>query len=625
MLSMNNMLQHRQQVGGTALTARPAMTLAFSHVRPCQGIHRSSSALFASKLSNPFRELASLISQKAIRQFGNAAPTSIIRTLPPIQTGLNSLEPDAATSTLELWYNLLRLLHEQGYFNDKKTPRDLLIQQQDDVMDAIVNFARRRNDLMSHLPFLAVAAVAEAELLPRDLPDRNLHDSARRLKETYDTRRAAAADKGQSHATMQDLLWVLRDWAVMPPTTVATVAPALPPALRHLLICIRHLSSLEPNPAATERAQRPETPIAAELAERSAVHPRPENDWKVKMKALWDKRILLFSWAYQFIAKVPRPAGTAYLSGNFAPVLDELLEELELVEGKLPEGLDGCYIRTGPNPFLKPFAGYHWFDGDGMLHLVRLHNGKASYCNRFVETERLKQERKAGLPIFLRFGDVYGLRGLVLSVLFLLCCVVGILDMNKGIGTANTALVYHAGRLLALHEGDLPYGIRILSNGRVETMGRMRMQESWISHFTAHPKLDPQNGELLFIGNKPESKPHLSAGIMDMYGKLVRQWNIDFPPRPMLHDMGVTERYLVILDMPICFDLEDLVKGTSLPFKFRKELPIRIGLLRRDQPSCLEGFADVQWFQLPGPSFIALHVATSWEEPNGDVKVGHRM
>ncbi|GIL78894.1 hypothetical protein Vretimale_112 [Volvox reticuliferus] len=336
---------------------------------------------------------------------------------------------------------------------------------------------------------------------------------------------------------------------------------------------------------------------------------------------IYSNRRTLYAWAYQLIAKVPKPAGKAYLSGNFAPVSDELLEELEIVEGKVPEGLNGCYVRTGPNPFFKPVAGYHWFDGDGMLHLVRLRDGKASYCNRFVETERLQQERQAGRPLFVRLGDMFGLRGLALILLVRLGRAVGVLDNSKGLGTANTALVYHAGRLLTLNEGDLPYGVRITCNGVVETMGRLLMQETWGNNFTAHPKLDPQNGELLFIGYKLDSKPYLSAGIMDVYGNLVRQWNIDIHRPVMMHDMAATEQYLVILDLPLCFDPEAMIKEKSLPFKLRNELPSRIGLLRRDHPSCPTGFADVQWFTLPGPSFMAFHVAASWEEPNGDVKV----
>jgi len=37
----------------------------------------------------------------------------------------------------------------------------------------------------------------------------------------------------------------------------------------------------------------------------------------------------------------------------------------------------------------------------------------------------------------------------------------GIIDTSHGTGTANTSLVFHADRLMALHEGDLPYQVRV--------------------------------------------------------------------------------------------------------------------------------------------------------------------
>ena len=44
----------------------------------------------------------------------------------------------------------------------------------------------------------------------------------------------------------------------------------------------------------------------------------------------------------------------------------------------------------------------HRFDGDGMMHVVRIKNGQASYCNRFVDTVRLQQEKAAGHPVSLK-------------------------------------------------------------------------------------------------------------------------------------------------------------------------------------------------------------------------------
>lgn len=34
--------------------------------------------------------------------------------------------------------------------------------------------------------------------------------------------------------------------------------------------------------------------------------------------------------------------------------------------------------------------------GDGMVHAVRIRDGKASYCNRWVHTSRVEQEEQAG-------------------------------------------------------------------------------------------------------------------------------------------------------------------------------------------------------------------------------------
>lgn len=108
---------------------------------------------------------------------------------------------------------------------------DLLIQQRDDVKDAIVCFSRRRPDILFNLPPLEVAAVAEQELLSRDLPDRKLRNADRRLKDTFVTGRAAAAtapgcsSNGQSHASLQDLMRVLWDWAGVPEATVHAAAP----------------------------------------------------------------------------------------------------------------------------------------------------------------------------------------------------------------------------------------------------------------------------------------------------------------------------------------------------------------------------------------------------------------
>lgn len=48
-----------------------------------------------------------------------------------------------------------------------------------------------------------------------------------------------------------------------------------------------------------------------------------------------------------------------FFTGATAPVSREIhSNQLEVVQGAVPPGLDGMYIRTGPNPQHEPQGGY---------------------------------------------------------------------------------------------------------------------------------------------------------------------------------------------------------------------------------------------------------------------------
>ena len=181
-----------------------------------------------------------------------------------------------------------------------------------------------------------------------------------------------------------------------------------------------------------------------------------------------------------------------YLAGNFAPVATETHAPATVIEGAVPPALAGVFCRVGPNPALPPAGDYHWFDGDGMVHAVRIRtDGSLTYCNRWVKTARLAAERAAGVPLWAKFGDYRGVWALGHMALQGLRRAVGLLPPKEGVGgggTANTALVFHARRLLALHEGDLPHVLRVACDGVVETAGKA-MAGSVRHPFTAHPKV----------------------------------------------------------------------------------------------------------------------------------------
>src|SRR5690348_8400110 len=75
--------------------------------------------------------------------------------------------------------------------------------------------------------------------------------------------------------------------------------------------------------------------------------------------------------------------GNPFLEDNFAPIREEIVADDLKVVGRLPPELNGLFVRNGSNPQFPPKLNYHWFDGDGMLHGVRIQDGKASYRNRW--------------------------------------------------------------------------------------------------------------------------------------------------------------------------------------------------------------------------------------------------
>jgi carotenoid cleavage oxygenase len=255
-----------------------------------------------------------------------------------------------------------------------------------------------------------------------------------------------------------------------------------------------------------------------------------------------------------------------YLVGNFAPVKDELTVTDLPIEGAIPTELSGRLLRNGPNPIAPDPAAYHWFIGDGMLHAVELRDGKAaSYRNRWVRTDQAI-ELLGDDPIPGQPADVF----------------------PAGSSVANTHVVSHAGKIFALVEVCLPTQVRpdLSTVGRYDFGGRLR------SPMTAHPKMDPVTGEMLFFGYDIFGPPWLRYHVVNSDGELVRSEDIDIKGPSMVHDFAITERNVVFLDLPVVFDF-DLVGKRPFPAEWKPDYGARVGVMPRDG-----GNADVRWFDV---------------------------
>ncbi|MBW4450789.1 MAG: carotenoid oxygenase family protein [Spirirestis rafaelensis WJT71-NPBG6] len=286
-----------------------------------------------------------------------------------------------------------------------------------------------------------------------------------------------------------------------------------------------------------------------------------------------------------------------YLDGNFAPIHKEITTDTLKVIGELPPDLSGMFVRNGPNPQWTPIGQYHWFDGDGMLHGVRINNGKATYRNRYVQTRGWKIEHETGKAVWS-----------------------GLLEPsqkdnphNFSKNAANTALIWHAGQFLALWEGGAPHAIKVPN---LDTIGEYTYNGKLNSAFTAHPKVDPVTGEMMFFGYS-FAPPYVRYSVVSAQGELLRTVPIDLPMAVMMHDFAITENYTIFMDLPLTFSLERAQRGEPM-MMFESDRPSRFGIVPRHGDN-----SNIRWFE--SPACYVFHTLNAYEEGDEVVLIGCRM
>jgi carotenoid cleavage dioxygenase-like enzyme len=273
---------------------------------------------------------------------------------------------------------------------------------------------------------------------------------------------------------------------------------------------------------------------------------------------------------------------------NIAPIPFEADAPILKISGELPRELSGTLYRNGPNPQFE-VPGAHWFVGDGMLHAFHLENGRASYRNRWVRTPKWLAEHDAGRALFGGFGRR-------------LADVPATLTDS---GVANTNILFHGGRLLALEEAHLPTEIE---PGTLKTRGYCNYGGGIAGPFTAHPKIDPVTGEMVFFGYNASGPftPTLSFGSIGADGAVTRFDRFEAPYASMVHDFIVTENHLLFPVLPITGDLARAMSGKPA-YAWEPDKGAYVGVMKRSGAA-----KDITWFR--GEACYVFHVMNAWED-----------
>lgn len=291
---------------------------------------------------------------------------------------------------------------------------------------------------------------------------------------------------------------------------------------------------------------------------------------------------------------------------NYAPVSEMAPTSDLAITGSIPACMNGEFLRVGPNPQFEPVRGYHWFDGDGMIHGLKIKDGKATYVARYVRTSRLEQEEFFGAPKFVKVGDMKGMLGYFIVAVGVLRKMLGVLDSSNGEGVGNTALVFHNKKLLALDERDRPYSVKVLENGDLETVGIEDYGQRLNHPFTAHPKIDPVTGEM-FIFSYNLVSPQLIYRVLSKDGAVGVPVPIPIPRPIIMHDFAISENYAIFMDLPLSLDIWGLAKGDFI-IKFDPKKESRLGIF----PRYATDGSQIRWFTIP--TCYIFHTVNAWEE-----------
>lgn len=291
---------------------------------------------------------------------------------------------------------------------------------------------------------------------------------------------------------------------------------------------------------------------------------------------------------------------------------DEVEGPLDIVEGAVPEGLHGTLYRVVTGRMERGGVKYqHPFDGDGMMVRFAISPEGVHYKNRYVRTREFCEEEAQGRMLYRNFGT--NLPGGLLANAFRM----------RFKNVANTSVVYHGGKLLALWEGGVPHRIdpvTLQTLDRDHFGGALLAPRSLLTAltgaelpFSAHPKIDPLTGDLYNFGTIQGYKPKLMLYRVSKSGRIDPPSSVVLDRLHFLHDFVLTRRHRVFLLSPVSFDVVKTLLGLHTPVE-------SISPVRGEPCTALvlprEGGAP-RFIKAP-PCFV-FHFANGYEDAEGRI------
>ena len=214
-----------------------------------------------------------------------------------------------------------------------------------------------------------------------------------------------------------------------------------------------------------------------------------------------------------------------FLSQSESHSIDALV-----VEGKLPEWLHGAFISTGPAVFESGGQHVdHWFQGLGMLKGFYFDSGQVGFRNKMLQSDTYKHQ-VFGKPEPPEYDDgnvtvfPFGAKGSAMTESLVDCCF----DPKS-----------------------------------LETIGHIAYQGELDVHLTlAHLVVDPVSKHYVNVGIQfgPTTRYFIyTIDTVSCKQDVIAVYESSLPF--YMHSFSVTNRYIVLFQSPLIFDIEALMSG----------------------------------------------------------------
>ena len=297
-------------------------------------------------------------------------------------------------------------------------------------------------------------------------------------------------------------------------------------------------------------------------------------------------------------------------------------------KSSLPSDLPpGCLLRIGPN---GGSADEGFLDGDGIVHAITLlprysDDYEIAYSSTYVNTRGRRLERHSGDNGKRKFLGTLGAAPKGLPMLAnLLRNAIAFATLEPQKDTCNTAIAISGPRTLALMEQSRPSEIRFSKFGKMTTVDSFLQLDEAIPYapitggnLGAHGRTCPITKERVHISYSSTEQPYVRINTFTDNWIPKSTIGVYVPSPVMVHDLALTEKYVVVFDFPLTVRPARMILEDKFPVEYEPKNGARIGLVPRLQGG-VEG-GKTKWFEVDAG--VVLHAAHAVERDDGTVVV----